>query len=93
MHKMVALELSIGLELIKSMKSSSMCRSIYIYYYVILLVFSGGPSIIKWDHDVQHGGSLESGISACELCMSSGAWRHAPQIILFILSALKSLFI
>ena len=48
---------------------------------------------IKWDHDVQYGVSLETGISACESCVSSGAWRHAPQIILFILRALKSLLI
>ena len=48
---------------------------------------------IQWDHDVKHGGSLETGISACESCVSSGAWKHAPQIILFILSALKLLLI
>ena len=36
---------------------------------------------------------IETGISACESCVSSGAWRHAPQIILFILNALKSLLI
>ena len=49
--------------------------------------------IIKGDHDVQYGGPLETGISSCESCVSSGAWRHAPQIILFILRALKSLLI
>ena len=62
-------------------------------YYVIFLIFSGGPIIIKGCHDVQYGGPLETGISACESCVSSGAWRHAPQIILFILRALKSLLI
>ena len=64
--------------------------------YTETVTFSGGPSTIKGDHDVQRGGSLhslETGISACESCVSSGAWRHAPQIILFILIALKSLLI
>ena len=49
-----------------------MCRKI-----LILLVFSGGPIIIKGDHDVQYGGSLESGISACESCVSSGGGLEA----------------
>ena len=40
-----------------------------------------------------YGGSLETRISARESCVSSGAWRHAPQIILFILRALISLLI
>ena len=27
---------------------------------------------------MQRRGSLQTGISACESCVSSGAWRHAP---------------
>ena len=39
---------------------------------------------------MQRQGSLQTEISACESCVSSGAWRHAPQKKKMILSILKS---